>query len=240
MSNHAPDSDQPEAALAVLHKLNARGPHRDDILTRLAYRRRWKNDSAAYYRQAYRESAQPGWARGSIYFADGKEQQAMNVFNGLLAANEYSLPAYRMVATAIRDLGRPDEAVVLLEQGRARAQGQDPNGRNVGAFTAEIAGYYKQMGDSRRALDEYLDYAAAEPRNFSFGVSHDPASRTTSVARHLWATCRRAWSQRRRGFICGRRCAAAYHRNRASSSSLDMAVRAERTDVRRCVVAVDR
>jgi tetratricopeptide (TPR) repeat protein len=164
----------PEAALAMLHKLNARSPGRDDVLTRLAYTLQAveKTDSAAYYyKQALAVNPlnlEAGKALGSIYFAQGQEQQAMSVFNGLLAANEYSLPAYRMVSTAIRDLGRPDEAVVLLEQGRARAKTQDPKGRAAGAFTVEIAGYYKQMGDSRRALDEYLDYVVAEPRNFRF------------------------------------------------------------------------
>jgi tetratricopeptide (TPR) repeat protein len=164
----------PDAALAMLHKLNARSPNRDDILTRLAYTLQAveKTDSAAYYyKQALAVNPlnlEAGKALGSIYFAGGKEQQAMSVFNGLLAANEYSVSAYRMVSTAIRDLGRPDEAVNVLEDGRARAKQKDPNGRSVGAFTVEIAGYYKQMGNSRRALDEYLDFAAAEPRNFRF------------------------------------------------------------------------
>ena len=54
------------------------------------------------------------------------------------------------------------------ERGRARAQAKDAKGRNVGAFTIEIAGYYKQMGDSRRAIDEYMDYAAVDPRNFRY------------------------------------------------------------------------
>jgi len=41
----------PQAALALLHKLNARSPNRDDILTRLAYTLQVveKTDSAAIY-----------------------------------------------------------------------------------------------------------------------------------------------------------------------------------------------
>src|SRR5258705_2727908 len=65
----------PEAALALLHKLNARSPNRDDVLTRLAYTLQVveKTDSAAYYyRQALTVNPlnlEAGKALGSIYFA---------------------------------------------------------------------------------------------------------------------------------------------------------------------------
>ncbi|HKW14633.1 MAG TPA: tetratricopeptide repeat protein [Candidatus Krumholzibacteria bacterium] len=226
----------PEAALALLHKLNARTPNRDDILTRLAYTLQAveKTDSAAYYyKQALAVNPlnlEAGKALGSIYFADGQEQQAMNVFNGLLAANAYSLPAYRMVSTAIRDLGRPDEAVVLLEQGRARAKGQDPSGRNVGAFTVEIASYYKQLGDSRRALDEYLDYAAAEPRNFRFVrdrmiqvIADDDRNRTALVS-YMQTRVDKGGA----GSFIAADVLAAYHLQQGElESALDMAMRAD-------------
>lgn len=164
----------PEAGLALLHRLNARSPNRDDILTRLGYTLQVveKTDSAAYfYRRALDVNPinlEAGKALGSIYFSQGKEAQAMQVFNGLIAANEYNLTAYRTVATAIRDLGHPDDAVALLEQGRERARTKDPSGRNVGVFTVEIANYYKQMGDSRHALDEYLEFAGSDPRSFRY------------------------------------------------------------------------
>ena len=226
----------PQAALAILHKLNARSPNRDDILTRLAYTLQVveKTDSAAYYyKQAIAVNPlnlEAGKALGSIYFAQGKEQQAMQVFGGLLDANEHNISAYRMVATAIRDLGRPDEAVIMLEQGRARAKAQDPKGRNVGAFTIEIAGYYKQMGDSRRALDEYLDYAAVEPRNFRFVrermiqvLADDDRNRETLVG-YMQSRVERGGS----GSFVAADVLAAYHLQQgALENSLAMALRAD-------------
>lgn len=226
----------PEAALAMLHKLNARNPGRDDILTRLAYTLQAveKTDSAAfYYKQALAVNPlnlEAGKALGSIYFANGNEQQAMNVFNGLLAANGYSLPAYRMVSTAIRDLGHPDEAVVLLEQGRARAKDSDPGGRGVGAFTVEIAGYYKQMGNSRRALDEYLDYVAAEPRNFRFvrdrmiQVIADDEHNRAALVGYMQARVEKGGA----GSFVAADVLAAYHLQQGElENSLDMAMRAD-------------
>jgi tetratricopeptide (TPR) repeat protein len=226
----------PEAALVLLHKLNARSPNRDDILTRLAYTLQVveKTDSAAYYyRQALTVNPlnlEAGKALGSIYFSTGQEEQAMKVFNGLLDANNHNLSAYRMVATAIRDLGRPDEAVVLLEQGRARAKASDPKGRNVGAFTIEIAGYYKQMGDSRRALDEYLDYAAAEPRNFRFirdrmiGVLADDEQSRETLVGYMKSRVERGGAG---SFVAADVLAAYYLQQGVLENSLDMALRAD-------------
>jgi len=157
----------PEAALAMLHKLNTRFPGRDDILTRLAYAHQVTGsvDSATvFYRQAL--SANPlnleaGKSLGSIYYADGREKEAMAIFNGLIASNNYSVTSYKMVAGAMRDLGRPDEAIILLEQGRQRST-------KNGALTLEIATYYRQMGDNRRAMDEYFRYTEIEPRSYRF------------------------------------------------------------------------
>ena len=44
----------------------------------------------------------------------------MQVFDRLLEANNYSIAAYKMVASAIRDLGRPDEAITVLRAGTRR------------------------------------------------------------------------------------------------------------------------
>ena len=164
----------PEAAVLLLHRINFHNPNRDDVLSRLAYALQVveKTDSAAYYYRAALAvnplNLEAGKALGSILFAQGNETDAMQVFERMLDANKHSLAAYKMVAGALRDLGRPDEAVVVLEKGRQRASGQGPKGRNSSAFTLEIAGYYRQMGDERRALDEYFSYAAAEPRNYRF------------------------------------------------------------------------
>jgi tetratricopeptide (TPR) repeat protein len=226
----------PEAALAMLHKLNARSPRRDDILTRLAYTLQVveKTDSAAYYyRQALDVNPlnlEAGKALGSIYFAAGQEDKAMQVFNGLLDANDHSIPAYRMVATAIRDLGRPDQAVVLLEQGRTLAKSKDPKGRNAGAFTVEIASYYKQMGESRRAMDEYMDYAAEEPRNFRFVrdrmiqvLTDDEKNRATLVA-YMQSRVEKGGAG---SFVAADVLAAHYLEQGQLENSLEMALRAD-------------
>lgn len=226
----------PDAALALLHKLNARNPNRDDVLTRLAYALQVveKSDSAAiYYRQAMQVNPlnlEAGKALGSIYFTKGQEDQAMKVFEGVLQANEYNLSAYRMVATAVRDLGRPDEAVALLQQGRDRARAKDPKGRSVGAFTVEIAGYCKQMGDSRRALDEYLAFAAAEPRNFRFvrdrmiQVLADDDRNQQALVDYMQSRVEKGGA----GSFVAADVLAAYHLQRGElESSLDMALRAD-------------
>jgi tetratricopeptide (TPR) repeat protein len=226
----------PQAALAVLHKINARSPNRDDVLTRLAYTQQVmeKVDSAAYYyKQALLVNPlnlEAGKALGSIYFAQGKEQQAMQVFNGLLDANEHNISAYRMVATAIRDVGRPDEAVNLLEHGRDRARAQDPKSRNVGAFSLEIAGYYKQMGESRRALDEYLDYVAAEPRNFRYvrdrmiGVLADDDRNREMLAGYMQSRAEKGGAG---SFVAAEVLAAYYLQQGVLEKSLEMALRAD-------------
>lgn len=157
----------PEAALAMLRKLNARYPGRDDILARLGYAMQVVGnvDSAAVYYRAALEAnpvnLDAGKSLGSIYFAKGREKEAMQVFDQLLEANNYSIAAYKMVASAIRDLGRPDQAIAVLESGRQRS-------KKNGALTLEIATYYRQLGDNRRAFDQYFDYVAEEPRGYRF------------------------------------------------------------------------
>jgi tetratricopeptide (TPR) repeat protein len=226
----------PEAALAMLHRLNARSPRRDDILTRLAYAQQVveKPDSAVYYYRAALDvnplNLEAGKALGSIYFAQGNEAQALAVFDRLLDANDHNLSAYKMVAGAIRDLGRPDEAVVTLEKGRARARANDPKGRNVGAFTVEIAGYYKQMGDSRRAMDEYLDHAAAEPRNFRvvrermIQVLHDDEKGRDALVTYMKSRVERGGAG---SFVAADVLAAHYVEQGLLENSLDMALRAD-------------
>lgn len=226
----------PEAAAVLLHKLNARSPHRDDILTRLAYALQVaeKTDSAAvYYREALAVNPlnlDAGKALGSIYFADGNETQAMQVFDGLLEANRHSLAAYKMVAGAVRDLGRPDEAIAVLEKGRERARTADPKGRYVGPFTIEIAAAYKQMGDSRHAMDEYLAYAAAEPRNFRFvrdrmiQILRDDEKNRATLVDYMKSRVERGDTG---SFVMADVLAAYYMEQGVLENSLDMALRAD-------------
>ena len=226
----------PQAALVLLHQMNARNPRRDEILTRLAYALQVveKPDSAAhYYRVALEVSPlnlEAGKALGSIYFSQGKETQALQVFDRLLEANQHNLAAYKMVASAIRDLGRPDEAVIMLEKGRTRARAKDPNSRMVGTFTIEIAASYKQMGDTRRAMDEYLDYAAAEPKNFRFvrdrmlGVLRDDDKNREALVGYMKTRVERGGAG---SFVAADVLAAHFIERGLLENSLEMALRAD-------------
>ncbi|HEX6791614.1 MAG TPA: tetratricopeptide repeat protein [Candidatus Krumholzibacteria bacterium] len=229
-------NSNPDAAVVMLHRLNARNPRRDDILVRLAYALQVteKQDSAAYYYRAALDvnplNLEAGKSLGSIYFAQGKEPQALQVFDRMLDANEHNLSAYKMVAGAIRDLGRPDEAVIMLEKGRARAKQKDPKGRNVGAFTIEIASSYKQMGDSRRAIDEYMEYAAADPRNFRYvrdrmvQVLRDDEKHREALASYMKTQVERGGAG---SFVAADVLAAHYMEAGMLENSLDMALRAD-------------
>ena len=229
-------SINPPVAVAMLHKLNARHPRRDDILVRLAYALQVteKSDSAAYYYRAALDAnplnLEAGKSLGSIYFSEGKEQQALQVFDRMLEANAHNLSAYKMVAGAIRDLGRPEDAVQVLEKGRARARATDPKGRNVGTFTIEIAGYYKQMGDSRRAIDEYMQYAAVEPRNFRYvrdrmiQVLRDDEKQRDSLVAYMKSRVDEAGTG---SFVAADVLAAHYMERGLLENSLEMALRAD-------------
>lgn len=229
-------SVNPQVAVVMLHKLNARNPRRDDILVRLAYAQQVmeKADSAAFYYRAALDAnplnLEAGKALGSIYFSEGKEQQALQVFDRMLEANDHNLSAYKMVAGAIRDLGRPDEAVIVLEKGRTRARAKDPKGRNVGTFTIEIAGYYKQMGDSRRAIDEYMEYGAVEPRNFRYvrdrmiQVLRDDEKHRDALVTYMKSRVEQVGTG---SFIAADVLAAHYMERGLLENSLEMALRAD-------------
>jgi tetratricopeptide (TPR) repeat protein len=158
-------SVNPEAGIALLRQLNARYPGRDDILARLGYGMQvvGKADSAAVYYKAALDAnplnLDAGKALGSIYFSQGRETDAMRVFNDMLDANAYGVTAYKIVADALRDLGKVDQAIAVLEKGR------DRNKKNS-ALTFEIANLYKQAGDNRKAMDEYFTFVEADPRSY--------------------------------------------------------------------------
>jgi len=141
----------PQAGITLLRQLNARYPGRDDILARLGYGMQvvGNADSAAFYYRAALDAnplnLDAGKSLGSIYFSEGKEREAMQIFDRLLEANNYSVGAYKMIAGALRDLGRVDEAISILEQGRSKSK------KNA-ALSLDIANLYKQAGDPKRAM----------------------------------------------------------------------------------------
>jgi tetratricopeptide (TPR) repeat protein len=219
----------PQAGLAMLRQLNARYPGRDDILARLGYGMQvvGEVDSAVFY---YRASlaANPvnldaGKALGSIYFGQGKEREAMQVFDRLLEANNYSVGAYKMIAIALRDLGRADEAISILEQGRTKSK------RNA-ALSLEIASLYKQAGDPKRAMDEYISYTAADPRTYRFvrekmlEVLRDAGRDEAAIVASLKA---RADARGAGSFAAADVLSAYYLQQGQLESSLDMALRAD-------------
>jgi tetratricopeptide (TPR) repeat protein len=184
-------------------------------------------DSAVFYYRAAL-SANPvnldaGKALGSIYFSQGKEREAMQVFDKLLAANNYSVGAYKMVSIALRDLGRLDEAISILEQGRAKSK------KNA-ALSLEIASLYKQAGDPKRAMDEYFSYAAADARTYRFvrekmlEVLRDAGPNEAAIVASLKA---RADARGAGGFAASDVLSAYYLQQGQLESSLDMALRAD-------------
>lgn len=219
----------PQAGIALLRQLNARYPGRDDILARLGYGMQvvGNADSAAYY---YRAAlvANPlnldaGKSLGAIYFSEGKEREAMATFESLLEANNYNVGAYKMIAGALRDLGRVDAAIAILEQGRAKSK------RNA-SLTLEIASLYKQAGDPKRAMDEYFSYAAGDARMYRFArekmleVLRDAGRDEAAIVAYLKT---RADARSTGSFAAADVLAAYYLQKGQLESSLDMALRAD-------------
>jgi tetratricopeptide (TPR) repeat protein len=219
----------PEAAITLLHQLNARHPGRDDILARLGYGMQvvGKADSAVFYYKAALQSnpmnLEAGKSLGSIYFSDGREREAMEVFDRILQANNHNISAYKIVSGALRDLGRTDEAIDVLERGRKR------NPRNQ-ALTLDIATMYKQAGENRKALDEYLAFTVAEPRSYRLvrgkmiEVLRDAGNGTDALVSYLATRANRGGSD---GFAAMDVLAAHYLERGLLENSLDMALRAD-------------
>ncbi|MDH4038680.1 MAG: tetratricopeptide repeat protein [Candidatus Krumholzibacteria bacterium] len=219
----------PDAAIALLHQLNARYPGRDDILSRLGYGMQvvGKADSAVFYYKAALQSnpmnLDAGKSLGSIYFTDGREREAMQLFNRILEANNYNIGAYKIVAGALRDLGRTDEAIDILEQGRKR------NPKNQ-ALTLEIATLYKQAGDNKKALDQYLDFVVAEPRSYRLvrarmiEVLRDADTGQDALVAYLNTRANKSGND---GFAAMDVLAAFYLESGLLENALDMALRAD-------------
>jgi tetratricopeptide (TPR) repeat protein len=219
----------PDAAITLLHQLNARYPGRDDILSRLGYGMQvvGQPDSAVFYYKAALQAnpmnLEAGKSLGSIYFSDGHERDAMALFNKILEANNYNASAYKIVAGALRDLGRTDEAIQILEQGRKR------NPRNR-ALTLDIATMYKQSGQYQKALEEYLAFTVAEPRSFRLVRSKmievlvDAGDKSSALVAYLAGRADRGGSE---AFAAMDVLAAYYLENGLLENALDMALRAD-------------
>ncbi len=220
----------PDAAIALLHQLNARFPGRDDVLARLGYGMQvvGKADSAVFYYKAALQAnpmnLEAGKSLGSIYFSDGREREAMQVFENILQANDHNVGAYKIVAGALRDLGRTDEAIDVLERGRKR------NPRNRPVLTLEIATLYKQSGQNRKAMDEYLAFTVADPRSYRLvrlrmiEVLRDAERDRDALVSYLDTRSGRGGAD---GFAAMDVLAAFYLEQGLLENSLDMALRAD-------------
>ncbi len=219
----------PQAGIALLRQLNARYPGRDDILARLGYGMQVVGapDSAAFYYRAALDAnplnLDAGKSLGSIYFAAGKEREAMQIFDRLLEANNYSMGAYKMVASALRDLGRIDEAIAVLEQGRGKSK------KNAG-LSLDIANLYKQAGNPKRAMDEYFAYAATDARAYRFArekmleILRDAGRDESAIVAYL----RTRSDARGSGSFAASDVLAAYYLQKGQlENSLEMAIRAD-------------
>ncbi len=157
----------PDETLRILHELDRKFPGRERILSRIgsAHQVIGNADSAeVYFVRALTinpGSVDAGKALGQIYYGRGDEAKGRRVFDRLIEANGRSLSVFKVVGTALRDVGRYDEALRILEEGRRR------NERNV-VLALDIAALRQQTGDLTGALDEYLDYLDAQPRNYRF------------------------------------------------------------------------
>ncbi|HEX5130865.1 MAG TPA: tetratricopeptide repeat protein [Candidatus Krumholzibacteria bacterium] len=222
-------STNPEAGLAMLRQINARYPGRDDILSRLGYGMQvvGKADSAVYYYRAALQAnplnLDAGRSLGSIYFGDGREKEAMQVFNAMLDANNHSVSAYKIVAGALRDLGRVDEAIDVLERGRKRNQKNQ-------TLTLEIAALYKQAGENQKALNEYLEFTKQDPRSYRLvrtkmiEVLREAGSEEQPLVAYLEGRADRGGND---GFAAMDVLAAYYLEHGLLENSLNMALRAD-------------
>lgn len=219
----------PQAGIALLRQLNARYPGRDDILARLGYGMQvvGNADSASYYYRLALDAnplnLDAGKSLGSIYFSEGKEREAMQIFDRVLAANNYSIGSYKMIAGALRDLGRVDEAIAILEQGRGKSK------KNA-ALSLEIANLYKQAGDPKKAMDEYFTYASGDARAYRFArekmleVLRDAGRDEAAIVAYLKT---RADARGAGSFAAADVLAAYYLQKGQLENSLDMALRAD-------------
>jgi len=160
-------SSEPERSLSILELLNQQFPNRERILTRLGYVHQVlgnEGDAEFAYKRALEvnpRSLEAAKALGMMYYAKGRAAEGKRVFDAVVASNDYSMSAYKIVGGALRDLGRYEEALALFEDGRRQ-------GRRNFVLTLEVAAMHRQLGRYTDAINEYLIYVDAQPRNYRF------------------------------------------------------------------------
>jgi len=160
-------SSDPQRSLAILRSLDARYPNEERVLSRMGYVYQvvGHNDSAVTcFERALRanpRSLEAGKALALLHIAEGRDREAMQVCDDLIAANGHALSAYKTVGTSLRDIGRLDAALAVFERGRAASP------RNT-ILLLDVAAVHRQMGNYPLAIDAYLEYVGQVARNYSF------------------------------------------------------------------------
>jgi tetratricopeptide (TPR) repeat protein len=160
-------SVEPARALEILRRLDRQYPGRDRVLSRMGYvlQVMGEADSAAVCFQralkANPASLESGKALGMLYISSDRDRDAAATFDALLRANNHDMNAYRTVGTALREVGRYDQALEVYRRGR------DQSARHY-QLSLEIADILETLGDRAGALDEYLLYVGDEGRNYRY------------------------------------------------------------------------
>lgn len=159
--------EDPQKALDVLKELNEKYPGEEPVMIRLGqiYQSVGASDSArVIFHQVLeknRASLEAGKSLIMLHYSSGEDKQAQALSESLLRDNQYSLGAYRMVGTALMELGKYERALDLFRNGRSRSDGHY-------RLTLQIADLEMTMGDYREALSEYLNFVERFPQNYKF------------------------------------------------------------------------
>jgi tetratricopeptide (TPR) repeat protein len=157
--------EDPRRALEVLKVLNDKYPGEEIVMVRLGqmYQSVGVIDSARVIFQQVlaknRSNPEAGKSLIMLHYSSGEDEEAKALSERLLTSNGHSLGAYRMVGTALMELGRYDRALELFRSGRSRSAGHY-------RLTLAIADLEKTRGNDKEALAEYLNFVERFPQNY--------------------------------------------------------------------------
>jgi tetratricopeptide (TPR) repeat protein len=223
-------STDPGGSLAILRRLDRLFPNDDRVLYRLGFTfqvMEQMDSATVYYRRALEVNPgnlEAGKALGEWYISENKRDEAMAVFDRLLAANQHSVGAYKTVGGALGDMGRYEEALRVYTQGRDRSSQHF-------VLTMDIAALHRSARRFDAALDEYLRYVDSRPANYTHTrarimemLREVEDKERTSLTEHLEARARAGTGNR---YVVRDVLAAAYLDQGLLEKALDMAIQAD-------------
>jgi tetratricopeptide (TPR) repeat protein len=157
--------EDPRRALDMLKVLNDKYPGEEIVMVHLGqmYQSVGEIDSARVMFQQVlaknRSNPEAGKSLIMLHYSSGEDEQAKALSERLLVENGHSMSAYRMVGTALVELGKYDHALELFRSGRTRSAGHY-------RLTLAIAGLEKTRGNHKEALSEYLNFVERFPQNY--------------------------------------------------------------------------